>query len=189
MTPVVIKANDVVPQAWRNGGGWTRELLVWPSGTEWCVRISRADIEVDGPFSSYPGVERWFTVLEGAGVALRFAGEERTLKIGDAPIMFDGASGPVCRLLEGPTQDLNLMVQRGSALMQAVQAGKGWSASLDLRGIYTTCAGTWSDGRQSVALPAHALLCCEKDQANEWTFAPRDGARKQAAWWLGYRHA
>lgn len=189
MTPVVINADDVTPQAWRNGGGWTRELLVWPSGTDWRVRISRADIEVDGPFSSYPGVERWFTVLEGAGVALRFAREERTLTIGDAPIVFDGASGPVCRLLEGPTQDLNLMVQRGSGLMEPVQAGRGWSASLDLRGIYTTCDGTWSDGSQSVALPAHALLWCETGRTIEWKFAPSEGARRRPSWWLGYRHA
>jgi environmental stress-induced protein Ves len=189
MTPVVIKADDVAPQAWRNGGGWTRELLVWPPGDDWRVRVSRADIETDGPFSSYPGVERWFTVLAGAGVALQFAGKERILKPGDAPIEFDGAARPDCTLIDGPTQDLNLMVQRGSGLMQTVQAGTGWSASLDFGGIYTTCDGTWRDGSQSVALPAHSLLWCEANRANEWTFAPSDGAPKRPAWWLGYRHA
>ena len=59
------------PQPWRNGGGVTRELLAWPDGGDWRVRVSVADIDADGPFSAFPGVERWFAVLEGAGVALR----------------------------------------------------------------------------------------------------------------------
>ena len=187
MTPVVINADDVMPQAWRNGGGWTRELLVWPAGTDWCVRISRADIAIDGPFSSYPGVERWFTVLEGGGVALQFAGEERILRFGDAPTRFDGAAMPDCRLLDGPTQDLNLMVRRGSGLMQEWPAGPAWSAPLAVRGIYTTTAGTWTDGKHSVLLPAHALLWCEADRADEWKFTPSDAARRPRAWWLGFQ--
>ena len=30
MSPIVIEAEQVPAQAWRNGGGQTRELLVWP---------------------------------------------------------------------------------------------------------------------------------------------------------------
>jgi environmental stress-induced protein Ves len=40
---------------WKNGGGVTRELLAWPGGGDWQVRISVAEIEADGPFSSFPG--------------------------------------------------------------------------------------------------------------------------------------
>ena len=57
---------DVMPQAWRNGGGQTRELLAWPHGADWSVRISLADIEADGPFSPFPGVQRWFAVRAAA---------------------------------------------------------------------------------------------------------------------------
>ncbi len=74
MTPVVICAGAVAPQAWRNGGGQTRELLAWPAQGPWRLRISRADIDADGPFSAFPGVTRWFTVLQGAGVALTLDG-------------------------------------------------------------------------------------------------------------------
>ncbi|NVO07869.1 MAG: HutD family protein, partial [Rhodoferax sp.] len=70
-TPHIIQAEQVAPQAWRNGGGQTRELLTWPDATDWHLRISRADIEADGPFSAFAGVQRWFVVLSGKGVVLR----------------------------------------------------------------------------------------------------------------------
>ena len=89
---MLVRADSVAPQAWRNGGGQTRELLAWPAGGDWKLRISRADIDADGPFSAFPQVQRWFTVLRGAGVVLKFADFERTLKIGDAPLHFDGAA-------------------------------------------------------------------------------------------------
>ena len=57
---------QVEPQRWRNGAGFTRELLAWPSAGDWQLRISVADIDADAGFSVFPGVERWFSVVEGA---------------------------------------------------------------------------------------------------------------------------
>ena len=65
-TPRIVALADVPPTAWKNGGGVTRELLAWPPGDDWQVRISVAEITADGPFSSFPGVARWFSVLEAA---------------------------------------------------------------------------------------------------------------------------
>ena len=80
------------------------------------------EIAADGPFSAFPGVTRWFAVLDGAGVVLTFADGERTLRPGDAPLCFDGAAAPGCRLIAGPTVDLNLMLQgTGGALLPARQ--------------------------------------------------------------------
>ena len=90
MTPRLIALADTPPQPWRNGGGVTRELLAWPDGGDWRVRISVAEIEADGPFSAFPGVERWFAVLEGGGVALTIAGTEHRCRAGDAPLSFAG---------------------------------------------------------------------------------------------------
>src|SRR6218665_1188986 len=75
----VVCANDVAPQRWKNDGGWTRELLAWPHPADWALRISVADIEADGPFSAFEGVQRWFAVLAGAGVRLY----EYELRAGD----------------------------------------------------------------------------------------------------------
>ena len=45
----------------------TRELLAEPA-PNWRWRISVADIQGSGAFSAYPGVSRWFAVVQGAGV-------------------------------------------------------------------------------------------------------------------------
>ena len=34
-------------------------------GDDWTLRISVADIDADGPFSPFPGITRWFAVLDG----------------------------------------------------------------------------------------------------------------------------
>ena len=75
----LVRLIDVPGQAWRNGAGVTRELLARPSAADWRVRVSVADIDRDGPFSAYPGVERWFTVLKGTGVDLAIDGQVRRL--------------------------------------------------------------------------------------------------------------
>jgi len=106
-----IEADRIPATPWRNGGGRTRELYTWPAGADWQLRISLADIEQDGPFSAFPGVQRHFAVLQGAGVRLQLPEGERLLRAGDAPLAFDGAAAPGCRLLDGATRDLNLMLQ------------------------------------------------------------------------------
>ena len=65
-----VQLAEIAPQPWRNGGGLTRELLAWPDAEAWQCRLSVADITRAGPFSAFPGVTRWFAVLEGEGVVL-----------------------------------------------------------------------------------------------------------------------
>lgn len=186
MNYCLVEAASVPPQPWRNGGGQTRELLAWPTPGQWKLRISRADIDADGPFSAFEQVERWFAVLRGNGVALSFAGAPRELRVGDAPLCFDGAAAPGCRLLDGPTQDLNLMLRQGSGVMRQVHAGHDWSETFALRALYTTLGGQWSDGRQSCAIGADSLLWSQHDGAPAWRFVPDDADAPTSAWWLGY---
>ena len=188
MTLRLIHAQECAPQPWRNGGGQTRELLVWPPGGDWQLRISRAEIAADGPFSAFPGVQRWFAVLQGAGVELALP-VPHTLRAGDAPLEFDGTAAPHCSLLNGPTQDLNLMARQGQGLMQIVIAGQPWHSMLAMRGLFSTGAGTWSDGARQVQISAHTLLWDETPGSAPWMFTtdtctePTDGA---PAYWLGY---
>jgi environmental stress-induced protein Ves len=109
----VVRFDDVAPQPWRNGGGVTRELLAWPNAADWQVRISVADITADGPFSSFPGVDRWFAVLMGEGVWL--GQPPRAVRGADDAVGFSGESAPDCRLIAGATRDLNLMLRRDRA--------------------------------------------------------------------------
>ena len=187
MTVVVIDAESVTPQAWRNGGGQTRELLAWPAGADWRVRISRADIDVDGPFSAFPGVERWFTVLQGAGVVLTFADGDKTLSHGDVPLFFDGAAAPGCRLIDGPTRDLNLMVRHGKGAMRQVQSGQGWSEPFAMRGIYTDIAGQLATGQHAThKVDANTMLWMQQGGDSVWSFEPDTVGSPSAAWWLGF---
>ena len=127
---------DVAPSAWKNGGGTTRELLAWPGSAEWVFRLSVAEVQADGPFSSFVGVQRWFAVLSGAGVRLRLGAlaphEVQVLTPASSPFCFDGALPVDCTLIDGATQDFNLMVRadQARAQMQRV-AGK----------LRTECAG------------------------------------------------
>lgn len=187
----VIQAHDCAPQPWRNGGGQTRELLLWPAAGDWQLRISRADIDADGPFSAFPGVQRWFAVLEGAGVALQLAAEQK-VRPGDLPLCFDGAAAPACRLLDGPTQDLNLMARKGRGFMQAVRPGHGWTANFSACGLYTCHTGTWTDGTQRLRLEAHTLLWQQAPRGATWEFnadTPDAGATTPTAYWLGFSPA
>ena len=187
MNVQLVDAESVSPQAWRNGGGQTRELLAWPSGSDWQLRISRADIGSDGPFSAFPGITRWFTVLAGAGVVLSFADGDQHLRRGDPPLQFDGAAAPGCRLLDGPTQDLNLMLRRGTGALRAVEHERSWGEGFRMRGLYTTVAGRWAGQQQRRAMPAHHLLWVEDAGTDEWAFHPEPGNTVIGkAWWLGF---
>ncbi|MBP6850654.1 MAG: HutD family protein [Rhodoferax sp.] len=182
---VVIVADDTPAQAWRNGGGSTRELLAWPAADAWRVRVSRADIDRDGPFSAYPQVDRWFAVLAGHGVVLQFADSEHRLGTHDEALHFDGAAAPGCRLVAGPTQDLNLMLRGAGGEMQRWYTGQGWDCPHQARGLYTTAAGQWQCGNEMRVLPAHSLLWSWSGNNSTWNFQPHDPQPGASAWWLG----
>lgn len=115
MTWHLTSLDSAAPAPWRNGGGVTRELAAQPAGADWIWRISVAEVAADGPFSRFPGVQRWFAVLGGAGVILKLPGAEHRLTLATAPLSFDGEQPVACELLDGPTRDLNLMVRRDRA--------------------------------------------------------------------------
>lgn len=102
---------EAVARPWRNGGGTTRELAAWPAADAWSWRMSVAEVNRDGPFSPFPGVTRWFAVLNGAGVQLDVGGQTHAVQASSAPLVFDGGDACECTLPDGPTQDFNLMVQ------------------------------------------------------------------------------
>ncbi len=185
MTLHLIDALAVMPQAWRNGGGRTRELLVRPANGPWQLRISRADIDSDGAFSAFPGVTRWFAVLHGAGVTLQFGATHHALRPGDAALDFDGGKAPDCRLIDGPTQDLNLMAIDGDSEMTLAQAGIDWNAPYAMRGLYTTVAGHWRRGAERLAVAPHHLLWDDAAEPGPWRFDLEPGSVGLALW-LGF---
>jgi uncharacterized protein len=63
---------DYRTQPWKNGRGTTTELLhlTDPTTGATLLRLSRASVVEDGPFSLFPGIERSLTVLTGRGFRL-----------------------------------------------------------------------------------------------------------------------
>ena len=116
----VVRLDDVPPVPWRNGGGITHELAAQPDAANWVWRASVAEVSSDGPFSRFEGVRRWFCVISGAGVRLGLRGAIETLTTQSEPFAFDGAAAPHCWLVNGPTQDFNLMTRDTAALMQRI---------------------------------------------------------------------
>jgi uncharacterized protein len=188
MKPAIIQASSVVPQAWRNGGGLTRELMVWPLGeSAWQMRISLADIESNGPFSAFEDVTRWFAVVEGAGVRFRFANEEKRMTSTSAPLCFDGGGPPDCELIDGKTRDLNLMVRGGSGKMQTTLDRLAWRSSAAQCGLFTGAAGFVHVGAKSIGpIAAHSLVWFDEAPTTPLIFESLHASNMPAGWWLSF---
>ena len=187
MTLHTLRCDQVEPQPWRNGGGRTRELLAWPGRDGWQLRISVADIERDGPFSPYPGIERWFAVLEGAGVRLQLPGGARSIDTDSAPLHFRGEDAPGCDLLDGPTRDLNLMVQRGHgrATMQRAEPGVDFHPRATLRALFCADAVTLQiDGADARELAPFTLLWSSGGAHGLWRLHSQ--LERPRAWWMSF---
>ena len=192
---MLVRASDTAPVPWKNGGGVTRELLRLPAdgADDWTLRISVADIAADGPFSSFEGVTRWFAVLEGPGVRLRWPRRAVHLHPGDAPLCFDGADAPDCTLLGAATRDLNVMVRRDRAAVLVApalphdEAEPGASAGFGFFSVRPLVLHGLADS--PTRLPAFALAWCESPgrATPPWRVeSVQDGAAAQEHTLQGY---
>ena len=186
MTLNVVRLDEVAPQSWRNGAGVTRELLTWPNADDWILRLSVADIEKDGPFSAFPGVQRWIVALTGVGMEL---GEPFNFRIepGMPPYRFQGEFAPMCTLINGPTSDLNLMINERHAsgwLRRMVSDNTSsengfWLAtceqqSVGIRGVFTWAGMTLRTRRGKVVVPPRSLVWSQND-VREWRISDITG--------------
>jgi hypothetical protein len=125
---------DFTRQPWKNGRGLTTELWRLDRDGQLLVRLSRAVVVEDGPFSIFPGVERNLTVLDGPG--FRLVGEGLDLRCDPmVPVAFPGDVPVAARGTQGqPCQDFNVMTARGlprpgvSVLQGGRLAGGGLTA-------------------------------------------------------------
>lgn len=125
----LLRSADYSRQAWKNGGGTTEEIFRedLPNG-DVAFRLSIAAVERDGPFSTFPGIDRTIMLLAGHGMILdhKGVGSHRLDRL-FAPHAFSGDVETDCRLIDGPCRDLNLMVRRsiasGSVSVMDMSAG------------------------------------------------------------------
>lgn len=190
-----VHLQNIPHQPWRNGGGSTQELFTWPfhhgrtadAVAPWQMRISVAQIDHDGPFSAFSGVQRWFAVMQGAGVDLMLDKQALKLTPQSDPYSFDGALAPSCTLVDGPTQDLNLMlrVDAGQGGMARVVLSKHWLSPAPWRALFTLDPLTLLvDGASATALPATTLAYDPQAGHQDWQVQAPGAAPR--AWWLHF---
>jgi environmental stress-induced protein Ves len=146
-------------QAWKNGGGVTREIAVFPDGAgsdDFIWRISVADVTAGGPFSVFPGIDRYIAVIDGKGMTLTrtrtaapaaisaatYAAQDNAAPHTRSPVTalsdshtvacwetfeFSGEDAIDCQLTGGAIRDFNLMV-RASTAQGALRVCRGSDA-------------------------------------------------------------
>jgi environmental stress-induced protein Ves len=177
----LLRVADQPVLPWKNGGGTTREVALAKrergAGFRW--RVSVARVASDGPFSLYPGIDRVLWLLRGKGMILDVDGVERRLAQRFERFDFPGESRITARLIDGPNEDLNLMVERAStratARLFALAAG---GAEV----VRAESSSASRGGEHLVVLLGGALACfvggevveLEVGDALRWTTVPGD---------------
>jgi environmental stress-induced protein Ves len=104
----IIHASEFETKAWKNGGGVTHEIYASPGAKGFAWRLSVAEVSQEGPFSSFAGMLRVLTVIEGRGMSL--VGDDTTLRAEMlCPVAFSGTEQIDSVLDDGPVRDFNLI--------------------------------------------------------------------------------
>lgn len=117
MPPVLLPLTDRADRPWKNGGGITQDIVLFPPGSgldDFGWRLSIAVVKSDGAFSHFAGVDRYLAILAGK---LALEGDSlppTILTSGGDPVSFAGDRPVHGRIIKGPVRDLNLMVRRSA---------------------------------------------------------------------------
>jgi environmental stress-induced protein Ves len=118
--------SDYTRQPWKNGRGITTELWRLERDGQLLVRLSRAAVVEDGPFSLFPGIERNLTVLSGPG--FRLTGPGLNLRCDPlVPVAFPGGVEVMASETGGQkSDDFNVMTAKSlpKPSVQVVQNGQ-----------------------------------------------------------------
>lgn len=113
----ILRARDYRRMPWKNGGGETVEIVVFPTEADLSAfgwRISMATVATDGPFSVFAAIDRTLSILEGEGMELDIAGRPPVvLTRTSEPLAFPADAATSARLVSGTIVDLNVMTRRG----------------------------------------------------------------------------
>jgi environmental stress-induced protein Ves len=152
------------------------------------VRISVAEILASGPFSEFPGVDRWFAVLQGGAVRLetRDAGTQELGLERHSLYAFSGDAPTHCTALGAATRDFNVMLRRARGQLQQrtlhasprLRSSSGFIALFAVQAIDVT-----ADSAGTCALPGMALAWWNNPRHQSLSLRTR-AATPVRGWWL-----
>jgi hypothetical protein len=167
----ILRAGDYRAMPWKNGGGETLEIAVFPHDAglhDFHWRLSMARVDADGPFSTFDDVDRTLALVEGKGLVLN-VGVRAPIGLREAydPLPFPGDEATRCSLIDGPVTDVNVMTRRTHAthIMQAVQLGAEETAQFPLGDRLLFCASgvlSADDGSYDLELARFDTLHLER---------------------------
>ncbi len=103
---------------WKNGNGLTQEFASAMDGDALLWRLSLADIDRDGAFSTFPGMSRILTLISGNGITL--TGPQANLSARPRrPLHFEGAFALDAALIDGSCRAFNLIYDPMRIIVQA----------------------------------------------------------------------
>ena len=142
--------SDYQNMPWKNGGGSTTELAIFPQGAsldDFVWRLSTASVNTSGPFSHFAQIDRSLAILSGEGLILHSDGEQcpRTsvsLTPESLPYRFTGETATSAELISGAVLDLNMMTRRDVCqhFMQRLTSGEHFVAATEAQQTLLYCA-------------------------------------------------
>ena len=176
----LLTPSDYRSMPWKNGAGRTTEIAVHPPGTAidaFAWRISVAEVDRDGPFSRFPGIDRTIVLLEGAGMRLSGGALDAELTTAFVPHAFSGDDAVDCTLVDGRIRDFNAMFRRGSTRgnVTVVRGEAAEFVPADFRLAYAA-TGTHkcvvSGHAPMILAPGHSVLVGHDDEGLSMAIRP-----------------
>jgi environmental stress-induced protein Ves len=146
-------SKDFRTMPWKNGGGSTTELAIFPQGASldnFMWRLSTATVASDGPFSFFPEIDRSLAILSGDSLTLTTQHPKEAdavltqmrLTSESEPYRFAGEDVVMGKLSQGLIVDLNCMTRRTTCQhhMQKLTQGEHHIAAADAQQILLYCA-------------------------------------------------
>ena len=171
---------------WKNGGGTTQEIAIWPpeagfNAFDW--RVSIGTVAADGPFSIFPGIDRTIVLLDGEGMRLRSADGRVVHRLDEPhePFAFSGDVAVDCTLIGGASSDFNVMTRRAAWVVDVRVFEDGLTLGAAEYGVLMSLDGHWQAGEQKLNQGEGIWWA---DVRHEWRLAPLSrGAKLVAVRW------
>lgn len=127
---ILLSPDQYTRMPWKNGLGVTLEIARIEDANGVLFRLSQAAVVEDGKFSDFSGMHRTLVLIEGQGMTLThtsLSGEVSHHHLTQPLDMarFSGADQTEAQLIQGPIEDLNIMVREEEVIsyVQALRSG------------------------------------------------------------------